>query len=150
MTTRVLLNASDRATFVKLLESYKFPCTVNVVKGKDRTIEQNRLQRLWHNEAAEQLGDETAEQKRAYCKLHFGVPILRAESEEFCAAYDKHIRPLSYEAKLAFMSVPLDFPVTRLMRTKQKHDFLEQMRTHYEALGVRLTIPQSDEQEQAA
>ena len=149
MTTRVLLNKGDRETFVRLLETYKFPCTVNVVKGKDRTIEQNRLQRLWHNEAAEQLGDETAEQKRAYCKLHFGVPILRAESEEFCAAYDKYIRPLSYEAKLAFMAVPLDFHVTRIMTTKQKHDFLEQMRAHYEGLGVRLTIPRSDEQEAA-
>lgn len=141
MTTRMLLNKSDREAFFRLVETYKFPCTVNITKWKDRTIEQNRLQRLWHNEAAEQLGDGTAEEKRAYCKLHFGVPIMRAESEGFCAAYDKHIRPLSYETKLAFMAVPLDFPVTRLMSTKQTHDYLERVREHYEGQGVRLTIP---------
>lgn len=148
MTTRTLLNKSDRDGLIRLLETYSFPCTVTVKKGKDRTIEQNRLQRLWLNEAAEQLADETAEEKRAYCKLHFGVPILRAESEEFCAAYDRHIRPLSYETKLAFMSVPLDWPVTRLMTTKQTHDYLEQMRAHFEWQGVRLSIP--DELERVA
>lgn len=150
MTTRVLLNKSDRDGFIRLLETYKFPCTVNVVKGKDRTIEQNRLQRLWVKEAAEQLGDESPEEKRAYCKLHMGVPILRAESEEFCAAYDKYVRPLPYEAKLAFMAVPLDFPVTRLMTTRQTHDYLEQMRTHFTGLGVLLTIPHSEDREAAA
>jgi hypothetical protein len=118
---------------------------VNVKKGKDRTVEQNRLQRMWLLEAAEQLGDETPEQKRAYCKLHFGVPILRAESEEFTEAYDKYIRPLSYEAKLAFMSVPLDFPVTRLMTTRQTHEYLEQMRQHFAGLGVTLTIPHEEQ-----
>ena len=148
MTTRTLLNKSDRDAFFRLVESYRFPCTANITKGKDRTIEQNRLQRLWHIEAAEQLQDETAEQKRAYCKLHFGVPILRSESEDFCAAYDKHIRPLPYETKLACMAVPLDFPVTRLMSTKQTHDYLEAMREHYQELGVVLTIP--DEKERAA
>lgn len=141
MTTRTLLNVSDRDAFVRLLETYKFPCTVNVKKGKDRTIEQNRLQRLWINEAVEQLGDETAEEKRAYCKLHFGVPILRAESEEFAAAYDKYIRPLPYETKLAYMAVPLDFPVSRLMTTRQTHEYLERIRGHFESQGVRLTIP---------
>lgn len=145
MTTRTLLNKSDRDAFLKLLESYSFPCTVNVKKGKDRTIEQNRLQRLWHNEAAEQLGDESAEEKRAFCKLHFGVPIMRAESEEFCQAYDEYIRPLPYETKLAFMAVPLDFPVTRIMTTKQKHQYLESVRLHYQSQGVRLTIPDESE-----
>lgn len=149
MTSRTLLNVGDREAFFRLVETYKFPCTVNVTKGKDRTIEQNKLQRLWINEAAEQLGDEPAEEKRAYCKLHFGVPILRAESDEFCAAYDKYIRPLPYETKLAYMAVPLDFPVTRLMTTRQTHDYLERMRAHFEGLGVKLTIPHSD-QDQAA
>lgn len=141
MTNRTLLNIRDREQFVRLLESYAFPCTVTVTKGKDRSLEQNRLQHLWHKEAAEQLQDETAEEKRAYCKLHFGVPIMRAESDEFRDAYDKHIRPLPYETKLAFMSAPLDFPVTRLMSTKQATDYLDAVAQHYAGLGVRLTVP---------
>jgi len=142
MTTRVLLNVSDRTTFVKLLESYKLPCTVTVKKGKDRSIEQNKLQRLWMNEIAEQLGDDSAEAYRAYCKLHFAVPILRAESDEFCAAYDKHIRPLPYETKLAFMAVPLDFPCTRLMTTKQMTQYLDAVHQEFTSRGVRLTNPE--------
>jgi hypothetical protein len=149
VTSRTLLNVSDREQYFELVRSYKFPCTVNVTKGKDRTIEQNRLQRLWINEAAEQLGDETAEAKRAYCKLHFGVPLLRAESEDFCVAYDKYIRPLPYEQKLAFMAVPLDFPVTRLMSTRQTHSYLEEMRAHFTSLGVQLTVPRSEDEPMA-
>lgn len=141
MTTRTLLNVSDRAAFFALVESYKFPCTVNVTKGKDRSIEQNRLQRLWLNEIAEQLGDDSAEGYRAYCKLHFGVPILRAENEKFCAAYDKYIRPLPYETKLAYMAVPLDFPVSRLMTTKQTTVYLDAIHTEYTGRGVKLTEP---------
>lgn len=146
MTTRTLLNASDRSAFFKLVESYSFPCTVNVKKGKDRSIEQNKLQRLWMNEIAEQLQDDTAEAYRAYCKLHFAVPILRAENDEFCAAYDKYIRPLPYETKLAYMAVPLDFPVSRLMTTKQMTQYLDAVHNEFTGRGVRLTDPEQREQ----
>jgi hypothetical protein len=142
VTTRTLLNVGDRAQFVKLLESYKFPCTVTLKKGKDRSIEQNKLQRLWMREIADQLGDDSAEGYRAYCKLHHAVPILRSESEEFCAAYDKHIRPLPYETKLAYMAVPLDFPATRLMTTKQMTAYLDAVHNEFTGRGVRLTDPE--------
>jgi len=144
MTTRVLLNVGDRKQFVSLLESYKFPCTVNVTKGKDRSIEQNKLQRLWVREIAEQLGDDTVEGYRAYCKLHFGVPIMR-EHDDFCDAYDKHVRPLSYETKLALMAAPLDFPVTRLMTTKEMTLYLDIVYQTFTGRGVRLTVPQDRE-----
>lgn len=142
MTTRVIENEMDRQATIRLLESRKLPCTVTFTKGKPRSPEQNRLQRLWVNEAAEQLQDETAEEKRAYCKLHYGIPILRAESDEYCEAYDKYIRPLTYEAKLAMMAVPLDYPVTRLMTSKQKKQYLDEMWQHFKGLGVQLTDPE--------
>ena len=145
MTTRTLLNVGDRESFFKLVESYGLPCTVNVKKGKDRSIEQNKLQRLWMNEIAEQLQDDTAEGYRAYCKLHFGVPILRAESDEYCAAYDKFIRPLPYETKLAYMAVPLDWSVTRLMTTKQMAQYLDAVHAEFTGRGVRLTDPEQRE-----
>ena len=109
-------------------------------QGEERTNPQNRLQQLWHGEAADQLGDETAEQKRAYCKLHFGVPILR-EDDAFKADYDRVIKPMDYQTKLALMAEPFDFPVTRLMTVKQKKAFLDAIYQHYTGLGVRLSHP---------
>ena len=142
MTSRTILNVGDRQQLVKLIESYKFPFTVNLTKGKDRSIEQNKLQRLWLLEIAEQLGENTPEGYRAYCKLHHGVPILRAESEDFCQAYDRHIRALPYETKLAYMAVPLDFPVTRLFTTAQMSQYLDAIHADFTSQGVRLTDPE--------
>ena len=124
--------------------SRELPITVNVTKGKDRSIEQNKLQRLWLKEAVEQLQDESIEQKRGYCKLHFGVPILRNENDDFKAAYDKIIRPHSYEEKLQMMMLPLDFPVTRLMTSGQHARYLEDIQVHFQGLGVQLTEPNSE------
>ena len=143
MTTRTLFDQRDLDSFAALVKAIGFPSTVSVRKGKQRTLDQNRLQHMWHREAAEQLQDETAEDKRAYAKLHFAVPILRAEIEEFREAYDRHIEPLPYEQKLAFMAVPLNFPCTRLMTTKMTTAFLDRLREHYESLGVRLTVPEN-------
>lgn len=140
MTTRAIRNETDRRDAMRLLEHAKLPCTLQLSKGAPRSIEQNRLQRKWLNEAAEQ-GDMTAEEYRAYCKLHFGVPILRNEHEKFREAYDRIIRPHSYEDKLMMMRLPLDFPVTRLMTTAQKSRYLEEMYQHFRGLGFVLTEP---------
>jgi len=112
--------------------------------NRRRTLDQNALQHKWHQEAADQLKDATAEDYRAYCKLHFGVPILRAEDADFRAQYDQIIRPLPYEQKLALMKAPIDFPITRLMSVKQQTAFLDAVCQHYMGLGVILTIPQED------
>lgn len=117
------------------------PVVIEVRKeSRHRTWEQNKLQRLWVGEA-EQQGDMTAEEYRGYCKLHFGVPILRAESDLFAAKYEQHIRYLPYETKMALMMEPFDFPVTRLMNTDQKTRYLNLMYVHLTGLGFRLTEP---------
>lgn len=142
MTTRVLKSKADVELAKTLLDNAPLPSTMTLVKGKRRTEEQNRLQRLWLNEAAEQLGDHTAEEYRGYCKLHFGVPILRGEDEEFREKYDRIIRPHSYEDKMTMMMLPLDFPVTRLMKTGQKKRYLDDVYVHFTGLGVKLTDPE--------
>lgn len=111
--------------------------------NRHRTLDQNSLQHKWHMEAAQQLGEGTAEDYRAYCKLHFGVPILRAESPEFREQYDRIIRPLPYEQKLELMKAPIDFPVTRLMTVKQQSAFLDECQRYYMSQGVALTIPEA-------
>lgn len=142
MTSRVLKTGADRDDFITLLQSYKLPCTVNLTKGQKRSVEQNRLQRLWLQEATEQLGEDTIEGYRGFCKLHFGVPIMRGEDDKFRAEYDRLIRPLKYEDKLTLMQVPLDMPVTRRMATGQKKRYLDDMYQHFTSLGVQLTNPE--------
>lgn len=116
---------------------------VTIEPEKDaRTAAQNRLQHKWHLEAAQQLRDESAEDKRAYCKAHFGLPILLAEDEKFRAEYDRVMRPLPYETKLALMKAPFDLPVTRLMTVEQKCRYLDAVQAHYTSQGVRLTLPE--------
>lgn len=141
MVTRVISNDGDLALLVQYLRGRRRPFTVDIVAGKHRTNGQNHLQRLWLNEAAEQIGDHTPEELRGICKLECGVPILRAENTRFAEVYDRLIKPLPYETKLAYMMEPLDFPVTRLMTTDQKTRFLEAMARRFRERGIILTEP---------
>ncbi|WP_245462941.1 hypothetical protein [Mesorhizobium sp. M7D.F.Ca.US.005.01.1.1] len=126
---------------ILFIQAQKLPFTATLAPGKHRTTAQNRLQRKWMTEIAEQMPDEKAEYWRGYCKLRFGVPMLRAENEEFRAKYDAVVKPLSYEQKIAIMSEPLDLPVTRIMTTKQKTAYLDEIFRHFSEQGVILTIP---------
>ncbi|WP_386681872.1 hypothetical protein [Loktanella sp. R86503] len=143
VAVRPIKDAADVARVVQLFKEREKPFTVTITPGLPRTNPQNALQRKWVQEAAEQLGDGTPEEKRGYCKLHFGVPILRNEHPVFAEKYDRIIRPHPYAEKLEMMMDPLDFPVTRLMNTKQKTAYLDAMRVHFEGQGVVLTIPEA-------
>ena len=146
MTSRVVSTEAEREALVHLIQMRPLPFTVDITKGKRRTVAQNRTQRLWLNEIAEQLGDRTAEEVRGYCKLTIGVPILRAENERFREAYDRHIKGRSYEDKLAIMMEPLDLPVTRLMTTSQKARYLNGIVRHFAEQGILLTVPRNNDE----
>ena len=135
MTTRVVLTEHHRAALAALISNQPLPFTAEVVKGKRRSVEQNRLQRRLINEIAEQTG-QTAEEVRALCKLTIGVPILRASNELFAEKYDRIIKPLPYETKLEVMAEPIDFPVTRLMSTAQKVEYLDSIYRTFSTKGV--------------
>lgn len=141
MATRVIRTEIDIEALRLLLRSRKLPVTVEITAGAHKTNRQNRLQRQWCLDVAAQLGDMTAEDVRAFSKLHFGVPILRNENEAYCEAYDRLIRPLPYETKMAYMGIPFDFAVTRIMTTKQLTDYLDAMSRYWSAQGVILTDP---------
>ena len=142
MITRTIGTEQDRDLLIRLIKSLNLPVTVSITKGRRRTVEQNKLQRLWINEAAEQLGDRTREEMRGYCKLHHGVPILRNENDAFKEAYDQVISPLPYEDKLKTMMAPLDMPVTRIMTTDQKTRYLDAIAQGFLEQGVALTEPE--------
>ena len=62
------------------------------------------------------------------CKLHFGVPILRAEDEHFREFYDGALKRLTYEQKMAAMEY---VPVTSIMSKAQLSRYLEDMRESF-------------------
>jgi hypothetical protein len=141
MATRNVRNDTDLAMLVATLKARKRPFSVDIIDGRKRSTEQNALQHAWMAECSEALGYTTTE-LRAYCKLHFGVPILRAESKPFRTEYDAIIKPLPYEHKLRLMG-PMEFPVTRRMTVDQKTRYLDSVYRHFVELGVMLTIPEA-------
>jgi hypothetical protein len=133
----------QREAVLLQLKTQKLPYTIEIMKSSPRSLAQNRLQHTWLREIAEQWGDGqyTSEEVRGYCKLHYGVPILREDSAEYRAAYDKWVKPLSYEAKLAYMQVPFDFEVSRLFKTDQMTRYLDAIWTFAGEQGFVLTNP---------
>lgn len=140
MTTRTVTNEADRRLLLAFLSKRKLPFAVEITDGRRRSVEQNALSHKWYAEAAQQFGDRTHEDVRGYCKLHHGVPILRASNEKFREAYDRIIRPLSYEDKLKAMTV-FDFPVTRMMSVSELSSYLDAVFKDLSEQGIVLTIP---------
>jgi len=141
MSTRFLETEADRRLLIRFIEEQPLPLTVSLSKGGKRTLKQNGLQMKWMGEVATQLGDQTAEEIRGFCKLTIGVPIMRSESPSFREQYDAIIRPLPYEHKLALMMEPFDFKVTRLMDTKQFTTYLDGVHRYWSSKGIALTDP---------
>lgn len=110
---------------------------VSIKEGKGRSVEQNAVMHGWFGQVARELREDDARGVKRFCKLHFGVPILRAEDDEFRDAYDRVIRPLQYEQKLVAMDI---LPVTSRMTTLQLDRCMADIQSHY-APGVTLVYP---------
>lgn len=107
--------------------------------SKPRSLNQNALAAVWYAQVARELGEDTPEGVKCEAKLRWGVPILRAEDEEFRAVYDGAIKnTMTYEQKLAVMRF---FPVTSLMNTDQLSRYLQDMQKGY-AGRVQLEFPE--------
>jgi hypothetical protein len=138
VTHRIIKTEQDRDELLALLGTLKLPFTAQWKAGKDRSLDQNALQWKWATEAAQQLGDRTAAEVQQDWKLRHGVPILREGSEAFREKYDKVIRPLPFEEKLAFMDM---IDVTSAMSVKQMTAFLDTVMRECLQNGLRLTDP---------
>ena len=139
MTHRIIKSEQDRDELIALLGNLKLPFTAQWRAGKDRSLDQNALQWKWATEAAQQYGDRTAADVQREWKLHHGVPLLREDSEAFREKYDKHIKPLPYEEKLAFMDM---IDVTSALKVKQMTAFLDTVQRECLQNGLRLTDPE--------
>lgn len=107
--------------------------------GKARSLDQNAISHAWYEQMGREDRQDDARGHRRYCKLHHGVPILRADDADFREAYDAVIRPLAYELKLVAMD---HWPVTSLMTKKQLSAYLEAVQNDYAGRGVRLAFPE--------
>ena len=122
----------------ELWKEHKF-LFISARTGKARSIPQNSISHKWYEQIHRELREHTVLQVKAFCKLHYGVPILRAECPEFRGAYDSRIRTgFTYEQKLILME---SFPVTSLMDKKQLSQYLEAMQKGYLDRGVILEFP---------
>jgi len=113
---------------------------VTIKTGKDRSLDQNAILHAWITQIANELREQTAAQIKAECKLVYGVPILRAEDEEFREFYDRAIKWMTYEQKLDAMAF---VPVTSIMTVKQLSQFLTGMQEGYRG-RVALEFPLED------
>lgn len=86
-----------------------------------------------------EIGD--VEDARRYCKLHFGVPIMRKVNEDFRNAWNVSFLLLTYETKLELMGPcalfgPDGFPVTRLFDRAQGIQYTDRIVAEFSGKGV--------------
>ena len=109
--------------------------------GKDRTLDQNALWFAMYQRIAQMTEIGDVEDARRYCKLHFGVPIMRKASEDFRHAWNVSFLLLTYETKLELMGEcalfgPDGFPVTRLFNRAQGIAYTDKIVAEFSAKGV--------------
>jgi len=125
-----------------LREEYRIHRYVKVKStiGKKRTLNQNDISHVWYAQMAREDRQNDEQGHRRYCKLHHGVPILRAEDSDFRKGYDSILMPLAYELKLEAM----DFmPVTSRMNKAQMTKYLDAVQKDYRRRNIFLEFPEA-------
>ena len=145
MADRIAVNSATRLSEAihKLTAMYreKKYVVVSFREGKDRTLDQNALWFSLYERIAQmtQIGD--TEDARRYCKLHFGVPIMRAADADFRDGWNRMFLHLEYEQKLELMGPcslfgPDGFPVTRLFNRAQGIAYTDHIVEEFARRGV--------------
>lgn len=113
---------------------------ITIKSGRDRSPDQNGQSHVWYEQLSRELREDTALGHKSYCKLHHGVPILRAEDAEFRAFYDAAIKRLTYEEKIKAMAY---VPITSMFTFPQFQEYLLAMQADFKTRGVLLEfLPQ--------
>jgi hypothetical protein len=141
MAHRHVGNPSELDALTTLLGTLKQPFTIEWSQGRDRSLDQNRLQFLWAREASEQRGDMTADEVRCEWKLEHGIPILCEDSEEYREFCRLTLKRLSHEQRLKAMKYT---PVTSEMKVRQMVRYLDAIERECAERGITLTNPDAD------
>ena len=139
MTTRILRNETDLESWVSLLSARAFPVTVSVVKGANRSGQQNRLAHKWYSQIGDEFGLSAIEVK-AQCKARHGLPIMKRDNPEWVAKWEPMYAPLAYEMKLQLFEI---IPLTSEFVVKQMIEFMDAVQRQYRAHGIELIDPEA-------
>ncbi len=138
MSKRVINSDESLQTFIgdvrEMYQAHRY-IRASLTTGKARSLPQNAVTHVWYEQIARELREDDTLGWRCYCKLHHGVPILRAEDGEYRETYDTVIKPLSYENKLIAMR---HWPVTSMMSKEQLSKYAEAVRDDFYKRGVLL------------
>lgn len=121
----------------ELYQKHRF-LRISIKTGKARSLPQNAITHVFYEQIARELKEDDALGWKCYCKLHHGVPILRAEDGEFREVYDLAIKGMTYEKKLKVMRY---FPVTSLMSKDQLSRYAKEVQDDFFSRGVILNFP---------
>jgi hypothetical protein len=98
--------------------------------GPERSLSSNALSHVWYAFADRMLDDHESGDARRYCKLHFGVPMLRAEVSEYLQSYNKYVMSFDYEDKIKIMDY---WPVTSRMSRDQMNRYMTSVQYYFAA-----------------
>ncbi len=145
MANKISVNSAAKLSeaITKLTAAYrqhKF-VVVSLRPGKDRTLDQNDLWFSLYERIAQMTEIGDVEDARKYCKLHFGVPIMRNADADFRDAWKRLFLHVTYEQKLELMGPcaifgPDGFPVTRLFDRAQGIAYTDKIVTEFTGWGV--------------
>ncbi|MDU9393728.1 hypothetical protein [Pseudomonas sp. zfem002] len=145
MTEKISVNSQAKLSeaitmLTRLFRDKKF-VVVSMRPGKDRTLDQNALWFAMYDRIAKTTDMGDVEDVRRYCKLHFGVPIMRSSSRDFFEGWATSFVHLTYERKLHLMGAcamfgPDGFPVTRLFNREQGCIYTDKIAAYFGGNGV--------------
>jgi hypothetical protein len=142
--TVIVRDAEKHEGMIEVLKrKLRFPYVMKITDGEPRSLAQNRLVHKWYGELADQdpQPDHDGIYYEAYCKLHFGVGIMKEDDPEYAAFYDQFVKPRPYEEKIEMMKPPYGFPVTSEMTMKQMTRYMDIINMNAAKNGLILTQP---------
>jgi len=119
------------------------PPTVQFLKDK-RTLDQNSMIYALYGQIAIQMDDQSTLDVRKFCKLHYGVAILKSVDPDFCEFYDRAIKKMSYEDKL-FLMGHMDITSADAFKKPQATEYIEEILREYSKQGISLINPNEAE-----
>ena len=141
---KLVINSTDRmAEAVGAIQrsfAEKKYLVITIKPGRDSPLDQTALWFACYKRISQVLNWHIDEARR-YCKLHFGVPLMRNECQDFRKSWNELLLHLSYEKKLELMGAnpllgPDGFPVTRLFNRAQGIEYTNRVVDGFREQGV--------------
>ena len=110
-----------------------------IVSVDGRSLPQNSLWAVWYSKIERwSEGNYTKEEIKCFCKLHFGIELLRNQDAGFKKLYDSKIkRGFEYEEKLELMKL---IPVTSQLSKDNGQKYQSAMQKYYSEQGLILEV----------